>query len=165
MNNRKQKEYNLAYRRRRSASRLIDKLGAIIEQSNIKDARKLCDRINNELFMPAAMKTDFWGDPPGLDESIEDAEEREVRLRNEILGKTVGRYICPTCHKPGYLFCSNFDAEADSWSLFILHLNWPLADSDYCAISRNKPFFIESVPARGILTISKPYRRDKEMKA
>ena len=98
-NNLKQKEYNLAYRRRKSAKGCLKKLNTIVQKSSKRDNERLFDSVNN-LWWEIASKIKYYGDfldnIPKRGEQWDTPFEKK-RKAGEIYDVTpIARYICPT---------------------------------------------------------------------
>jgi hypothetical protein len=116
----KKKPHIYAYRRRKAASRCLEKLGEIVNQSSVKDCEKLeeqfsrlWNKMNDEKlhifhFIPEKGEVN--------DKHAEDSKMHDVR--------PIARYLCPICKRPGYLYSPKLDAETGAFSRYIFHFSF-----------------------------------------
>jgi len=144
------KKHIYAYRRRNRASRYIEKLGKIVEESSTKDAKKIEGEVN-DLWWKIQDKLGFWEDFNQKYELEGDELDRKIKTGESKLADPVAYYICPRCGKKGYLFSPNLDDY--KLDLYMLHIVWDEKRGEFCHLGRTKTdqILILTPPIEGIL--------------
>jgi hypothetical protein len=149
------KPHIYAYRRRRVAKNIVEKLAKIIEESNNKDALKL-ERSVNELWWKIQEKLGAYDDIPIRGERKETYTDKKIKSSLTVDTQPIGQYVCPVCKKPGFLFSPNMDLNENELRLHMLHIDWPTKQTRFCELNsiRRKLILIKAEPVERILTMT-----------
>jgi len=154
----KKKEHIYAYRRRERASRYVQKLDKIVQESSKKDVEQLMDQIN-DLWWTMQDKVGFFenflsqgGEFSQRGELRESVLDKKIRMGESKLADTVAYYICSKCGKLGYLFSPDLDGR--KLDLYMLHILWPEKQIEFCHLGKTKShqILVLTPPTEGILT-------------
>jgi hypothetical protein len=151
----KKKPHIDAYRRRQSATKAIKKLEKIIDNSSVSDLEPIRRGIE-KLVGRILDLNGFWDGIPKSGERKETSMDKKIKA-GAVDVEPVIRYICPKCHKAGFLFSPNLNLSENELKRYMLHIEWPSKETHFCELPdiRKKDIAIMNEPVEGILTMSR----------